>query len=44
MCGNFFGDVGDVVLDGPALACVKVDEERPSAGAEQVSWMRFAVQ
>ncbi len=30
---NFFGDVGDVVLDGPALACVEVDEERPSAGA-----------
>ncbi len=30
---NFFGGVGDVVLDGPALACVEVDEERPSAGA-----------
>ena len=30
---NLFGDVGDVVLDGPALACMEVDEERPSAGA-----------
>ena len=30
---NFFGDVGDVVLDGPTLAGVEVDEERPSASA-----------
>ena len=31
--GDVFGDVGEVVLDGTALAGVEVDEERPFAGA-----------
>lgn len=43
-CCNVFVDVGDVVLDGPALAGVAIDEARPAARAGQVSWVRFAVQ
>lgn len=41
---NFFGNIGEVVLDRPTLARPDVYEERSPPGAKQVSRMRLTVQ
>src|SRR6185437_15355098 len=38
---DIFGDMGEVELDGPTAACLKIDEQRPGRRSEHVAWLRL---
>jgi hypothetical protein len=41
---DVFGDMGEVELDGPTAARLEIDEQQSGFCAEQVAWVRLAVQ
>src|SRR6185369_15746053 len=38
------GNMGEIELDGSTAACLEVDEQRAVLRAEQIAWMRLAVE
>ena len=44
MLADRLGNMGEVELDGPAAARLKVNEQRAIYRAEHIAWMRLAVE